>query len=89
MKTSELVELLKTHDVTEVQLYNLLTEDLGMAVDGKSGSIADPVPQELIRFFIYQIQSVIFPVIRDLRKVLGQVQRGGQVFKDELDKGDK
>lgn len=67
MKTSELIPLLETTDVTDKQLYNLLIEDLDSATRLAAGSLDDPMPQALIRFFMYQIQAVIFPVIRNLR----------------------
>lgn len=84
MKTSELVEFLKTHEVTEAQLYNLLASDLELAAP----SIDESNTQAVIRFFMYQIQAVVFPVIRDLHTLSNQVKRGGQIFKDELDKQD-
>jgi hypothetical protein len=89
MKTTELIELLKTRDVTKDQLYNLLIEDLETVTQQTRGSIADPMPQEIVRFFRYQIEDVVFPVIRDLRVVLSQVQRGGEIFKEELDEQDQ
>jgi hypothetical protein len=83
MKTSELIEFLKTNDVTEDQLYNLMIEDLFDCPIITPESIDNPVAQQLIRFFMYQIQSVAFPVIRDLRTVLSQVERGVQPLKSE------
>lgn len=88
MKTTELIEFLKHNDVTEDQLYNMLIADLGLATQNASGSIADPMPQRLISFFMYEIQAVVFPVIRDLRTVLYQTKEAGQLFKDELDRRD-
>jgi hypothetical protein len=89
MNTTELIEFLKHNDVTEDQLYNLLTGDLYTCPKITPESIDNPVAQQLIVFFMYQIQAVIFPVIRDLRTVLAQVQTAGQIFKDELDKRDE
>jgi hypothetical protein len=89
MKTTELIELLKTHDVTANQLYTLLTEDLNDATRTASGSLEDEMPQQVLRFFVYQIQSVMFPVISDLRTLNKQLHRGGEVFKAELDSQDK
>jgi hypothetical protein len=88
MKTTELIELLKTQDVTKDQGYTLLIEDLEEATKFTAGSVADPMPQQLTRFFIYQIQEVLLPVIANLRQELKQVQRAGQIFKDELDQRD-
>lgn len=89
MKTTELIEFLKHNDVTEDQLYNLLIEDIESATQNTVGSIADPMPQRLIWFFMYEIRDVVFPVIGDLRTVLAQTERAGQIFKNELDRRDR
>lgn len=89
MKTTELIELLKTQDVTANWLYDLLTEDLNDATKTAVGSLDDEMPQQILRFFVYQIQSVVFPVISDLRTLSEQLKRGGEVFKAELDSQDK
>ena len=82
MKTSEAIEFFKTHDVSDDQGYNILIEDLwnigvvtkpafeDQAQEAHVINVADmsqPVAQALIQFFMYQIQAVLFPVIRDLR----------------------
>ena len=103
MKTTELIELLKTQDVTKDQGYNLLISDLwNIGVVTKpafenqpeeSHTIAEadmerPEAQAVIAFFMYQIQEVLLPVIADLRQELKQVQHAGKIFKDELDQRD-
>ena len=82
MKTTEAIEFFKTHDVTETQGYNILISDIwqiGVTTKypsedqpGESHTItpedmANPVAQALIQFFMYQIQAVLLPVIKDLR----------------------
>ena len=82
MKTSEAIEFFKTHDVTDDQGYNILIEDLwSIGVVTKPAfenqpqeahvvnvaDMAKPVAQALIAFFMYQTQSVMLPVIRELR----------------------
>lgn len=83
MKTTEAIEFFKTHDVTDAQGYNILIEDLwdmnlcdkapngpedGIYHKITEADVAQPVAQALIQFFMYQIQAVMFPVIRELRK---------------------
>lgn len=103
MKTTELIEFLKTNNVTKDQGYNLLIEDLwkiGIVTTPAfedqpeeshpvtEADIARPEAQAVIAFFMYQIEEVLLPVIADLRQELAQVQHAGQVFKDELDTRD-
>lgn len=62
MKTSELVEFLTDQDFTDVQAYNMLTNDL---FDDPAQLKAQTIEsQRIIRFFEYQITSVLLPVIR-------------------------
>lgn len=89
MKTTEAIEIFKTRDVADDQGYNILIENLYDCEGISPESIANPVAQQLIRFYMYQIQSVLFPVIRDLRTLNAQMRRGGQIFKDELDAQDQ
>jgi hypothetical protein len=103
MKTTELIKLLETNDVTKDQGYNLLIADLwniGIVTKptfedqpGESHIVTvedmeRPEAQAVIAFFMYQIQEVLLPVIANLRQELKQVQRAGQIFKDELDQRD-
>ena len=89
MKTAELIEFLKNNDVTDDQLYNLLIEDFYDCPLITPESVDNPVTQQVIRFFMYKIQDVLLPVIRDLRTVHAQVEHAGQVFKDQLDEEDE
>jgi hypothetical protein len=104
MKTSEAIKLFETQDVTDEQGYNILIEDLwnigvvtkpafeDQAGEHRTVTVADmaqPIAQALIQFFMYQIQAVMLPVIRDLRALNAQIEHAGQVFKDELDEKDK
>jgi hypothetical protein len=83
MKTTDAIEFFKTQDVTDTQGYNILIEDLwNIGVITKptfedqpqeahtitEEDMAQPVAQSLIQYFMYQIQEVLFPVIRDLRE---------------------
>jgi hypothetical protein len=103
MKTTELIKLLETNDVTTDQGYNLLIADLwnieiltkppfedqpGESHIVTEADMASPEAQAVIMFFMYQIQEVLLPVIANLRRELRQVQHAGQIFKDELDQRD-
>ena len=88
MKTTELITFLKANDVTKDQGYNLLIEDLYDCPIITPNSISGDVSQQLISFYMYQIQEVLLPVIAELRQELKQVQHAGQTFKDELDAQD-
>jgi hypothetical protein len=88
MKTTELIEFLKSQPFTRDQAYNLLINDLYDCPIVTPESVSGKVPQQLIRFFMYQIQEVLLPVISDLKQIEEQVHHAGQVFKDELDARD-
>lgn len=66
MKTTELIQMLKTQDLTETEAYNLIVNDLFEAVP--ESEVALPASQLLVRYFLYKIQSVCFAVITELRK---------------------
>jgi len=82
MKTTEAINFFADKDFTDIQGYNILIEDIWQigVVDkepsgpeeGVSHTITEsdmeqPVAQALIGFFMYQIQSVLFPAIRVAR----------------------
>ena len=89
MKTTELIKFLETNDVTKDQGYNLLIEDIYDCSIITPESLGGEVPQQLIRFFMYQIEEVLLPVIANLRQELKQVPHVGQIFKDELESRDE
>ena len=62
MNTSELIEFLKTQPFTDDQGYNLLIGDLFEFVPEEQIVGA----QRLVAYFMYKIQAVCFPAIRDL-----------------------
>ena len=63
MKTSELVAMLKTQDLTETEAYNLIIGDLFECVPQEQVEGA----QRLVAYFMYKIQNVCFAAITELR----------------------
>ena len=104
MKTSEAIKFFQEQPFTDPWGFNVLIEDLRTIrvidqevfedkQEEKSHVITDadlerPEVQAVIGFLEYQIQAVLFPVIRNLLTVKAQVERAGQIFKDELDAAD-
>jgi hypothetical protein len=103
MQTSDAINFFADRDFTDAQGYNILIEDLwNIHVIDKPpfedqpeqahvinvADMARPEVQAVIRFLEYQIQAVLFPVIRNLLTVNAQVERAGELFKDELDAAD-
>jgi hypothetical protein len=66
MKTSGLIEFLKTHHFTRDQAYNLVISDIYEAVT--EDEIAKPEAQKLVSYFMYKIQEVLLPTIEALKK---------------------
>ena len=64
MKTSELIAMLKSQDLTETEAYNLIIGDLYEFVTEEQVEQG----QRLIQYFMYKIQAVCFPVIEELRE---------------------
>jgi hypothetical protein len=64
MKTTELIEVLKTKDLTETEAYNLIIDDLYEFVTMEQVEAG----QRLIAYFMYKIQSGCFAAITQLRK---------------------
>lgn len=65
MKTSELIEFLKTQPFTKEQAYNLIVNDIYEAVT--EDEIAKPEAQKLVGYFMYKIQEVLLPTIEALK----------------------
>jgi hypothetical protein len=63
--TTELIEFLSKNPVTDDQGYNLIIGDIYECVTEKE--IAEPAAQKLVGYFMYKIQSVLLPVIRNLQ----------------------
>ena len=63
MKTSELVEFLKTQPFTDTQAYNLIIGDLYEFVPLEQVAGA----QRLVEFFMYKILYVCLATIHELR----------------------
>jgi hypothetical protein len=68
MKTTELVELLTTQDLSDAEAYNLLLE--GVSGEFPREAVATLEGQQLIIYFSYQLREVCFPVMRKLREAL-------------------
>jgi hypothetical protein len=101
MLTSDAIKFFEHTEFTDAWGFNVLIEDLRTIPvidqqvfedkqEEKSHIITDadlarPEVQAVIGFLEYQIQAVLFPVIRNLLTVNAQVVRAGEVFKDELD----
>lgn len=64
MTTTELVAFLATQEFTDDQAYNLIVADLNEWIPARE--IADG--QSLVAYFLYKIQSVCLPAIREARK---------------------
>ena len=64
MKTTELIEFLKSQDFTDTQAYNLIINDLFEFVPEEQIEQA----QRLVAYFMYKIQAVCLPAIRELKK---------------------
>lgn len=64
MKTSDLIEILKTSDFTDEQGYNLIVNDLFEMVPQEEIEAA----QRLVAYFRYKIQNVCFPAIRQVKE---------------------
>lgn len=64
MKTTELVELLATKDLTETEAYNLIIDDLYEFVSMEQVETG----QRLIAYFMYKIQKGCFAAITQLRE---------------------
>ena len=64
MKTTELVEVLKTQDLTETEAYNLVIDDLFEFVTTEELEKA----QSLVAYFMYKIKSGCFAAITQLRE---------------------
>ena len=104
MLTSEAIKFFQEQPFTDPWGFNVLIEDLRTIPvidqqvfedkqEEKSHIITDadlarPEVQAVIGFFEYQIQAVLFQVIRNILTVNAQVVRAGQFFKDELDAQD-
>jgi nucleoid DNA-binding protein len=65
MKTSELIEFLKTQPFTREQAYNLIVNDIFEAVT--EDEIAKHEAQKLVSYFMYKIQEVLLPTIEALK----------------------
>lgn len=63
MDTSELIEFFKTQEFTDDQAYNLLIADLYQFVP--ENQVVQS--QRLVAYFMYKIQNVCFPAIREAR----------------------
>jgi hypothetical protein len=63
MKTSELIEFLKTQSFTKDRAYNLIIGDLFEFVPEPQVAAA----QELVAYFMYKIQEVCLPAIEQLK----------------------
>lgn len=83
MKTTEAIKFFSEESFTDNQGYNILIEDLwNMNVVTRPvfeyqeqvshrinlADMESPVAQSLIKFFMYQIQDVLFPVIRNIKE---------------------
>ena len=66
MKTSELIDFLKTQPFTKDQAYNLIVNDLFEAATEEE--VAQPAAQKVIGYFMYKIQEVLLPAIEQLKK---------------------
>jgi hypothetical protein len=66
MKTSELVEFLKTQPFTDTQAYNLIVGDLFEFMP--VADVALPASQRLVEYFMYKIQAVCLATIHELRQ---------------------
>ena len=104
MLTSEAIKFFQEEPFTDSWGFNVLNEDLRAIrvidqevfedkQEEKSHIITDadlarPEVQAVIGFLEYQIQAVLFSVIRNLRTVNAQLTEAGQLFKDELDAED-
>jgi hypothetical protein len=64
MKTSELIAMLMSQDLTETEAYNLIVDDMFEFCTEEQVEQG----QRLIQYFMYKIQNVCFPVIKELRK---------------------
>lgn len=65
MSTSDLIDLISHQELTDVEVYNLLTADMFESV--LLTEAETPAAQKVIRFFEYQISAVLVPVIDRLR----------------------
>lgn len=63
MSTSELIGLISHQELTDIEVYNLLTADMFESLPIESVKAAQP----LIRYFNYKITAVLVPVIDRLR----------------------
>ena len=87
MTSRELIDFFKTNDILPDQGCNWCIEN-GFPDEMKPEFLALDAAQRLSRLLIYQITEVLFPVIIELRQELKQVERAGQIFKDQLDARD-
>lgn len=71
MQTTEAIKLITESKTDPVVLYNLLIEDLYQDPRITEQTIAEPVAQALVAFYMYQIQSVLQPAISKLQDQLG------------------
>ena len=104
MKTSDAIKFFQEQPFNDSWGFNVLNEDLRTipvidqeAFEDKQeekshiitdADLARPEVEAVIGFYEYQIQAVLFPVIRNLLQVNAQLITAGQLFKDELDAED-
>ena len=85
MKTSELIEFFQSQPFTEDQGFNLLTSDINEALTDEE--LAADASQKLIRYFLYKVQAVLFPVIQAQSEKLASVARVSQMETPLVEKG--
>ena len=62
MKTSDLIQFFADKEFTDAQGYNLLVSDLFDSVPQEL--VETPAGKQVINYFLYKIQQVLFPAIR-------------------------
>jgi hypothetical protein len=85
MKTSELIEFYQSQPFTETQGFNLLTSDINEALTDQE--LEAEASQKLIRYFLYKVQAVLFPVIQAQSEKLASVARVSQMETPLVEKG--
>lgn len=66
MKTTELIQFLVSQGFTDDEAYNLIVNDLFEFVP--EAEVATEAGQRLVSYFMYKIQQVCLPAIRQLKE---------------------
>lgn len=83
MKTTQLIEFFATNPFTDDQGYNLLIADMFETMT--EDEVAKQ--QKMLAYFMYKVQAVLFPVIKQLASELPDQCVPDEVLRDENSSG--